>query len=313
MTCLVLGGAGFIGSHIVDALLLRGHKVRVFDRSRIDTRNLTRSMTQIEFLSGDFNNESDIAEALKNIDTVIHLVSTTIPSTSNCNPVYDSATNIAGTVRMLTLAKDAGVRKIVFASSGGTVYGEPLQLPIPETHPNNPICSYGITKLAIEKYLHLFYHLYELDYSILRIANPYGERQNPNGGLGAVTVFLWKVLRGEPITVWGNGEIERDYFYISDLVSAFVRVIEDTPPSRIYNIGSGRAYSLNEIINTIQSITGKNVLVNYTPARKLDVPVNYLDISRAQKELSWNPTATLEQGLGKTLTWLETLEHTCQR
>lgn len=311
MNCLVLGGAGFIGSHIVEALLLRGHKVRVFDRPRIDTKNLSGSMAQIEFLSGDFTNESDIAKALEGIDTVVHLVSTTIPSTSNDNPVYDAETNIAGTVRLLALAKVAGVKKIVFASSGGTVYGEPLHLPIPETHPNNPICSYGITKLAIEKYLHIFYHLYGLDYSILRIANPYGERQNPNGGLGAVTVFLWKVLHGEPITIWGNGEVARDYFHISDLVAAFVSVIENIPPSRIYNIGSGRAYSLNEILAVIQAVTGKTATVNYTPARKLDVPVNYLDITRAKVELSWKPTISLEQGLAKTLTWLQTLERTC--
>jgi len=134
LNCLVLGGAGFIGSHIVEALLLRGHKVRVFDRPRIDTKNLSGSMAQIEFLSGDFTNESDIAKALEGIDTVVHLVSTTIPSTSNDNPVYDAETNIAGTVRLLALAKVAGVKKIVFASSGGTVYGEPLHLPIPETH-----------------------------------------------------------------------------------------------------------------------------------------------------------------------------------
>ena len=307
MSCLILGGAGFIGSHIVDALLLRGHKVRVFDRPRIDTKNLSDSLAKIEFISGDFTNENDIAKALEGIDTVVHLVSTTIPGTSNDNPVYDVETNIAGTVRLLMLAKDAGVKKIVFASSGGTVYGDPLHLPIPETHPNNPICSYGITKLAIEKYLHLFHHLYGLDYSILRIANPYGERQNPNGGLGAVTVFLWKVLHGEPITIWGNGEVARDYFHISDLVAAFVKVIDETPPSRIYNIGGGRAYSLNEILRTIQAVTRKTALVNYTPARKLDVPVNYLDITRARNELAWAPTVTLEQGVAKTLSALQGL------
>lgn len=307
MRCLALGGAGFIGSHIVDALVERGHKVRVFDRPRIDTKNLSNSMSQIEFQSGDFSNESEIAKALEGIDTVVHLVSTTTPTSSNDNPVYDAETNIAGTVRMFALAKEAGVKKIVFASSGGTVYGEPLHLPIPETHPNNPICSYGITKLTIEKYLHLFHHLHGLDYSILRIANPYGERQNPSGGLGAVTVFLWKVLHGEPITIWGNGEVARDYFYISDLVAAFVKVIDDTPPSRIYNIGGGRAYSLNEIVATIQAVTGKTTKVNYTPARKLDVPVNYLDITRARNELAWAPTVTLEQGVAKTLSALQGL------
>jgi UDP-glucose 4-epimerase len=311
MRCLVLGGVGFIGSHIVDSLLQRGHAVRVFDRPRIDTKNLSNSLSHLELHSGEFFNEDDVAKALVGIDTIVHLISTTTPASSNDNPVYDAETNIAGTVRLLALAKGAGVKKIVFASSGGTVYGDPLQLPIPETHPNNPICSYGITKLTIEKYLHLFHHLHGLDYSILRIANPYGERQNPSGGLGAVTVFLWKMLHGEPITIWGNGEVARDYFYISDLVAAFIKVIEETAPSRIYNIGGGRAYSLNEIIDAIQVVTGKTALVNYTPARKLDVPVNYLDITRARNELAWTPTITLEQGIAKTHAWLEGLQRTC--
>lgn len=308
MSCLILGGAGFIGSHVVDALLQRGHKVRVFDRPNVDTSNLVRSLPHVEFHSGEFFNEDDVAKALVGIDTVVHLISTTTPASSNDNPVYDAETNIAGTVRLLALAKDAGVKKVVFASSGGTVYGEPMQLPISEAHPNNPICSYGITKLTVEKYLHLFHHLHGLDYSILRIANPYGERQNPGGGLGAVTVFLWKVLHGEPITIWGNGEVARDYFYISDLVAAFVKVIDDTPPSRIYNIGGGRAYSLNEIVATIQAVTGKAAKVNYTPARKLDVPVNYLDITRARNELAWAPTVSLEQGVAKTWSALQGLQ-----
>lgn len=309
--CLVLGGAGFIGSHIVDALLARDHNVRVFDRPEMEIKSPCTGKSYAEYVSGDFINETDISKALDGIDTVVHLVSTTIPASSNEAPAYDVETNIAGTIRLLTLAKDAGVKKIVFASSGGTVYGEPLYLPIPETHPNDPICSYGISKLAIEKYLHLFHHLHGLDYTVLRIANPYGERQNPCGGQGAIAVFLWKVLHGEPITIWGNGEVARDYFHISDLSSAFVKVIESTPPSKIYNIGSGQAYSLKEILATIQSVTGKTASINYTQARKLDVIANYLDISRAQDELSWTPKVTLEQGLVKTLTWLQALERTC--
>lgn len=308
LNCLILGGAGFIGSHIADALVTRGHKVRVFDRPRIDTKNLSNSLPHIELMSGDFSNESDIAKALDSIDIVVHLVSTTIPATSNENPVYDAETNIAGTVRLLELAKDAGVRKVVFASSGGTVYGEPSILPIPENHPTDPTCSYGITKLAIEKYLHLFHRLHGLDYSILRIANPYGERQNPHGGLGAVIVFLWKVLNGEPITIWGDGNVARDYFHISDLASAFVRVIEKTPPSKIYNIGGGRAYSLNEILAVIQAVTERDAIVNYTPARKLDVPVNYLDITRAKAELSWMPLVPLNVGIERTWDWLQNFD-----
>lgn len=304
LNCLVLGGTGFIGSYVADALVTRGHKVRVFDRPRINSTSLSDVIPHIEYISGDFSNESEIANVLDGVEIVVHLISTTIPAASNLNPVYDVETNIAGTIRFLTLAKNAGVKKVVFASSGGTVYGEPFILPIPESHPTNPICSYGITKLAIEKYLHLFHYLHGLDYSILRIANPYGERQNPNGGLGVVTVFLWKVLNGQPITIWGNGEVARDFFYISDLVAAFVRVIEHSTPSKIYNIGSGRAYSLNQILAAIRSVTEMSVTVNYTSARKLDVSVNYLDITRAKAELSWIPQVPLHVGIERTWNFL---------
>lgn len=299
MTCLVLGGAGFIGSHLVDALVTRGHEVRIFDRPRIDTRNLSQVMHHVELISGDISNESDIADALEGMETLVHLVSTTLPATSNANPVFDIETNLAGTVRLLELARNAGVKKIVFASSGGTVYGAPLILPVPESHPTDPTCSYGITKLAIEKYLQLFYQLYGLDYSILRIANPYGERQNPVGGVGAVTAFLCKAIKGDPITIWGNGEVARDYLYITDLVNAFLDVIEKDHSSKIYNIGSGKAHSLNEIVTMIKNVTGLAASVEFTPARKFDVSINFLDISLARSELDWTPVITLEEGISK--------------
>jgi UDP-glucose 4-epimerase len=139
-----------------------------------------------------------------------------------------------------------------------------------------------------------------LDYTVLRIANPYGERQNPGGGQGAVTTFLWKVLNGEPITVWGDGSVARDYFHISDLVRAFVRVIEMPTPSKIYNIGSGKPHSLNEIIDVIAAVAGTAPTVNYVAARKLDVPVNCLDVSLAAKELGWSANLGLEEGIHRT-------------
>ena len=301
MNYLVLGGAGFIGSHVVDALVLRGHNVRVFDRKNANLNNLERSLSSIEIQEGDFYNSTDIVNALVGIDIIVHLISTTIPSTSNYDPVYDADTNITGTVRLLKLAVKASVKKIVFASSGGAVYGEPLVLPIPESHSNNPVCAYGVSKLAIEKYLGLFYHTYGLDYSILRIANPYGERQNPHGGLGAVTTFIWQAIHGETITIWGDGEVARDFFYVSDLVSALITMAEGSPASRIYNIGSGRAYTLREILAAIELVLGELPKVIYAPARTLDVSINYLDITRAKNELGWGPIVTLDQGISKTI------------
>ena len=305
MRCLVLGGAGFIGSHIVDALTARNHTVRIFDLPRINTLNLERSIGSVEILSGDFNNVNDISPALEDIDVVVHLVGTTLPGPSNENPVYDVESNVIGTLNLLKQAVAGGVRKIIFSSSGGTVYGIPQSVPIPETHPTNPICSYGITKLAIEKYLALFHHLYSLDYTILRLANPYGERQRIDGVQGAVGVFLGKTLVGQPITIWGDGSVARDYFYISDLVGAFITAIESDPPSRIYNISGGLAYSLNDILSVIRKMTGMEPEVRYTPGRKLDVPVNCLDIQLAGKELGWQPQISLEEGIARTWEWLK--------
>lgn len=308
MKCVIFGGAGFIGSHIADALVASGHDVRIFDHPNIDTRNLTGILPQIEVVSGDFFNEKDIAPALSGAEIVVHLVSSTIPSSSNENPAYDVQTNLIGTLRMLDLARHAGIRKVVFASSGGTVYGQPTVSPIPETHPTEPLCSYGITKLSIEKYLQLYQYLYGLEYVVLRLSNPYGERQNPLGGLGAVTTFLARVAERKSVTIWGDGTVRRDYFYVGDLANAFVRAIEQSPPSKVFNIGSGSSLSLNELLSAIRSVTGENPEVIYTPARKLDVPVSCLDIQRAKDELGWFPQTILDEGLEKTWAWINAKE-----
>lgn len=305
MHFLILGGAGFIGSHIVFALVTREHRVRVFDRLNVDTGNLIEALPHIELFRGDFLNESDISCALKDIDIVVHLLSTTIPKTSNENPVFDVESNVVGTLNLLNHSRQRGVKKIIFLSSGGTVYGPSVTCPISEIDATDPVCSYGITKLAIEKYLYLFHHLYDLDYVVLRAANPFGERQNPDRGQGVVATFLWKLLHEETISIWGNGSVARDYFYVSDLVSAILAVIERETPSKIYNIGSGVPSSLNELLKIMQSVTGRTPVIQYSPARKLDVPVNFLNISRAQKELQWKPRVSLEEGMEKTWAWLQ--------
>jgi UDP-glucose 4-epimerase len=305
MHCLILGGAGFMGSHIVDALVARDHRVRIFDLPNISTLNLKQSIDSVEILGGDFNNVNDISLALEDVDVVVHLVGTTLPGPSNENPAYDVESNVIGTLNLLKQAVEKGVKKIIFSSSGGTVYGIPRSVPIQETHETNPICSYGITKLAIEKYLALFHHLHNLDYTVLRLANPYGERQRIDNVQGAVTVFLGKTLLRQPITIWGDGSVARDYFYISDLVDAFMTVIESDPPSKIYNIAGGRARSLNDILSVIREVTGLQPVVRYTPGRRLDVPVNCLDIQLAEKELGWQPEISWEEGIARTWEWVK--------
>ncbi len=305
MNCLVLGGAGFIGSHLVDALAGRGHRVRVFDLPNISAENLHRSLPSIEVLGGDFENRRAVAEALEGMETVVHLVSTTLPGPSNENPGYDVETNVIGSIHLLEEAVRQGVRKVVFASSGGTVYGIPETLPIPESHGTNPICSYGITKLAVEKYLTLFHHLHGLRHTVLRLGNPYGERQRTSGVQGAVAVFLGRTLQNEEITIWGDGTVARDYFHVSDLTRALLLAVEKDLPSPVYNVGSGTATSLLEILETIGAVTGRRPEVRFTPARKLDTPLNCLDIRKIRTEAGWVPTVSLREGIARTWEWMQ--------
>lgn len=304
MNCLILGGAGFIGSHLVDALVEKGHYLRIFDRPNIDTSNLKKSIDHVEIYPGDFNNVKNVSEALYGIDVVVNLVCTTLPGPSNENPLYDVESNVKGNIVLLEKALENRIKKIVFASSGGTVYGIPEQLPVTENHRTDPLCSYGITKLAVEKYLYLFNYLYNLDYTVLRLGNPYGERQKISATQGVVAVFLGKVLHNLPIHVWGDGSVARDFIYIKDMIRAFVKAIEKKTPSKIFNIGSGKACSIKRLLDVISSVTGKNPEIVFKAARNLDVPEIALDIKRAANELDWRPEETLESGIKLTWQWL---------
>lgn len=298
MNILVLGGNGFIGSHLVDKLILEGHFVRVFDKREEHYR---KAISGVDYYLNEFGNRGLLAEALTGIDIVVHLVSTTLPKTSNDDPVFDVQSNVIESLFLFEECIIKKVRKVVFVSSGGTVYGIPQSMPVYEENQTNPICSYGICKLTIEKYLYLFNKLHNLDFVIIRPSNPFGSRQNPFGIQGAIPIFLGKILRNEPIQIWGNGEVIRDYIYIDDLVEALYCSIIYKTTSNVFNIGSGKGYSLNKIITLIKNVTGREFLVTYTGSRTYDVPEIYLDITRASKELNWIPLTSLEEGL--KLTW----------
>jgi UDP-glucose 4-epimerase len=303
--CLVLGGRGFIGSHLVDALLAREYVVRCFDRPHVvplGDSHLTNPA--FELYEGDFSSEADLAIALEGCDICYHLVSTTLPKSSNTDPVFDVESNLLGTVRLLTQAVKFGLKKVIFVSSGGTVYGVPTQVPIPETHPTDPVCSYGITKLSIEKYLGLFHELYGLDYTVLRLANPFGERQRTHASQGAIAVFLGKVLRGETVEIWGDGTVVRDYIHIADVVNVLLVALERTSDEHVFNIGAGRGHSLNDILDLIEKITGRSVVRSYTPSRAFDVPISVLCIERAKHSLGWSPQVDFENGLKRFIAWI---------
>ncbi|MBN2808041.1 MAG: NAD-dependent epimerase/dehydratase family protein [Deltaproteobacteria bacterium] len=308
MNFLVLGGAGFIGSHVVDALLTAGHQVRVFERPGCDLANLTTVLGRIEICYGDFANVEEhagvLAEALVGIDLVLHLVSTVLPASSNENPLYDIETNLKGTVSLLTLAVKQGVKKVVFASSGGQVYGPVSVLPIREESPAEPLSSYGIIKLAGEKYLRLFNHLHGLDYTVLRISNPYGERQKVSGAQGAVAVFLGRIKRGQALEIWGDGSVARDYLYIADLIKAILLACEIRTSEKLFNIGSGSPCTLNHLITLLEEVTGRKVTVGYKESRACDSSVNFLDCHRARKYLGWQPQCSLREGLERTWKWV---------
>jgi UDP-glucose 4-epimerase len=303
--CLVLGGRGFIGSHLIDALLRQGNKVRCFERPHIQPLSSDHiGNPNFALFEGDFTSEADVKGALAGCDICFHLVSTTLPKSSNVDPVFDVESNLSGTVRMLENAVRLGVKKVVFASSGGTVYGVPNQIPIPETHPTDPVCSYGITKLAIEKYLQLFSTLHGLNFTILRFANPYGQRQRIHASQGAVAVFLGKVMRNETVEIWGDGSVVRDYVHIHDVIDALLLAAE-TKDNGIFNIGSGRGHSLNELLDAIERVTGISAERNYLPARAFDVPVSVLSIDRAAHMLNWSPKVSFDEGLVGFYDWLK--------
>jgi UDP-glucose 4-epimerase len=308
MKAVVIGGNGFIGTHLIEFLIRDGVAVRAFDRY---PSQFVQPKKEVEYVIGDLGNHGALSEIVEDADWVFHLAYTTIPKTSNEDPEYDVRSNLIDAVQLLQSCKDAGVKKVVFVSSGGTIYGVPQTVPILETHPTDPICSYGITKLAIEKYLHLFFHLYGLEYAITRISNPYGEGQNPNAKQGAIGVFLGKVARGEAIEIWGTGEVVRDYLHIDDAANALIKAARYKPATdgpRIFNIGSGQGHSLNEIVAEIKAVVDREVIVEHKPPRSLDVQANVLDTTLAHTHLDWKPTIDLTTGIARAWSWVKTLD-----
>lgn len=302
---LVLGGTGYIGSHLIDALLDEGYSVKVFDRK--NTKFVGQNTkTNLEVIQGDITSDRDLSDVLSECDVCFHLISTVVPNTSNLNPIFDIETNLIGSLRLLDCVVKSKIKKFVFLSSGGTVYGKALKLPIGEDHPTNPLCAYGITKLAIEKYLFLYQQLYGLNYVVLRLSNPYGGRQPTQSTQGAIAVFLGKVLRNEMIEVWGDGSIIRDYVHITDVVRAMLCSIKYEGPSCILNIGSGHGRSLNEILEEIEFVTGLSLKRTYSIQRLFDVKACVLDINRARKILDWNPIVDFQDGLKA---WWEQLNY----
>jgi len=298
MKCLVIGGNGFLGSDLCKNLLSQKYDVRVFDRPVKEKKTLP---SEVEWYEGDFTNETDVEAAIDGSDVIFHLVSTTFPKSSNDNPVYDVESNVVGTIVMLSLAVKHGIRKIIFTSSGGAVYGVPESDLINELHPTNPICSYGISKLAIEKYLHLFHEMHGLEYAVLRISNPYGEGQRIHSLQGAIGVFVGRVMSNQVVEIWGDGEVVRDYIHVSDVSDSLIKAMLYSGNVRVFNIGSGLGVSLNQLLEVIEGVVHLDVRRVYQASRGVDVPINVLDCTRAKNELNWSMSLPLEEGVRRVV------------
>lgn len=293
---VILGGAGFLGTYLSKHLAAQGYEVVTFDRHFPPS---AESQGVIHIL-GDFSDRGDLDRLLHEGDICFLLICSTVPGTSNQDLLFDLKNNVEPTLNFLELAASRNVGKVVFSSSGGAVYGPALSSLINESHPTNPISSYGIAKLTVEKYLSLYHRLYGLKVCSLRVGNLYGPWVRPRGEQGAVPVFMTKALAGQPIEIWGDGSITRDYVYIGDVVEAFRRAAELNAGDALFNIGSGRGRSLREVVEAISETSGLNLAVTYSPARACDVPVNVLDIGRAEKDLGWQPRTDFKDGLAET-------------
>ena len=299
--CLVLGAGGFLGTHLCRALMEQNLPVRGFGRRVL----FQDAIEGIEWRQGDFLDAASFPAIVAGCDTVFHLIGATTPSTAETNRVADITANVIPTLKLLDACVANGVRRVIFTSSGGTVYGNFPVMPIPETAPTEPISSYGIAKLTVEKYLAQYQRLYGLEYRILRIANAYGPFQMGTKGQGAIAAFLPRILAHQPIEIWGDGHVVRDYAFAADIAAALVSSAAHQGSARVFNIGSGQGHSLIEIVRLIEAIMGAEVRIKWRPARPVDVARNILDIGLAERELNWRPQTSLEDGLRLTLAWMK--------
>jgi UDP-glucose 4-epimerase len=304
MRVVILGGGGFLGSAVSDRLLLDGHDVRIFERPHVAPYRHFGKLEHVEWVSGDIQSLHDLARAVEGMGAVVHLVSATLPKSSNEDAIFDVQSNLIATLHLLNAMAAAGVPRIVFASSGGTVYGKPEYLPVDEKHPTNPLVSYGIIKLTIEKYLLLYERMRGIRAMILRVSNAYGERQRVETAQGALNVFLHRALLGQPVEIWGDGKTTRDFIHVSDIAEGLAKALAYEGETRILNISSGTGVSLNDLVHMIEEHIRRPIEKRYLPGRSFDVPVSVLSNELAKRELHWEPKVRLEDGIRLTAEWM---------
>ncbi|MBK8815437.1 MAG: NAD-dependent epimerase/dehydratase family protein [Methylococcaceae bacterium] len=296
---LVIGAGGFIGSSLCRKLTKEGEIVTAFGRKP----KFPEGLEDCRWIVDDFLNEKALSNAMEEAEFVVHALSTVKPAKSNESPIIDVKENLIGTLKLIELCKAKGVKKLIFLSSGGTVYGPGVPVPTPEDCAHEPICSYGVVKLAIEKYLAIQQYQGLLDSVVLRVSNPYGPYQLAHGQ-GVIAAVIERLLANKPAEIWGDGSVIRDYIFIDDVIDAIIAATQlvDHHAPRIFNIGSGVGRSLNMVIDSIAEIHGK-ADIQRLPGRIVDVPVSILDIQRANRVLHWHPRTDWMNGLATAYEW----------
>lgn len=303
MKILVTGGAGFIGSNLVDSLIKENHEVIVLDNlSTGKKENLNKNAYFYNIDLRDLSKLNSLFEK-ERPEIVYHLAAQINVRKSIKDPFYDESVNIAGSLNLLECCKDYGVKRIIYSSSGGAVYGEPQKLPAPEEHEIRPLSHYGASKFAVESYLSVYNAIYGLDYVTLRYANVYGPRQDFLGEAGVIAIFIRNVLLGEPLIIFGDGNQTRDFVFVKDVVDANLLSLKYKGNHRIFNVGTGVQTSINKIAEEIEKSIGKKIVVKKEDAIKGEVRDTYLDISRAKKELGFSPSVSISEGIRLTFEW----------
>ena len=306
MKILVTGGAGFIGSHVVDKMIEAGHEVVVLDN--LCTGRLSNLNPKAKFYQMDIRSpEVEKIFEEERPEVVDHHAAQMDVRRSVSDPIYDADVNILGGLNLLNLAVKYKVRKFIHISSGGAAYGEPVYLPCDEKHPVQPLCPYGATKYMLELYLYMYKETYGLDYSVIRYPNVFGPRQDPAGEAGVVAIFAGHMLKDKPVTIFGTGEQVRDYVFVKDCARANLMVLENGS-GKVFNLGWGIGTTVNQIYKGLKEITGYQQDAIYAPARPGETFQIYLDATRAKEELGWEPTVTLHEGLTQTVEYFREVE-----
>jgi UDP-glucose 4-epimerase len=299
LSSFVLGGGGFIGTNLCRRLAKRGGRVRAFSRHFA----FPDAMAGVDLVTGDFRDPDAVAAAIDSFDIIYHLVHATPPQPANVDMGGDITNNVLPSLALFDICRKLGVKRIMFLSSGGTVYGRAAVVPTPEIAPTEPIAAYGISKLMIEKYLALHEHLHQTDYRVLRVTNPFGPFQTTLKNQGLIAALIARGLAGEAVEIWGDGSAVRDFIYIDDVIDALELASRDQSGFRIFNIGRGEGRNIREIAGIIERLLGKKLQIVWKDARAIDLPVSVVSTARAKEVLGWSPKAELEEGLRQTIAW----------